>query len=789
MTALSTASVTPARPPAAGWQAFVQHARTVTASTVLTPVSQAPQVDSLPSAQAVPLTRAVLLVPRQPEAGLARSIQDLTSYLKAVTGKPVEQLVYDRSRPIDLSRVPAGASVVAIGDGTRINGLVPAGSGQPQGYSIQASTYRTGGRQIPVVGINGDDLLGREYGIYRLMSLSGKRFYEYDDSYTPPVGTAKLPASGFGETHAPPPNMAVRGFAPHEYHPTPLTLAFHEPSAAHLAEIQKYLDWCVANGQNNVKFELLNLDSRSRLLPIVPNHDKFQAWLPYARQILDYAHARGLKVSINVAFSEDVSNNEFAVNPFKAIAQSLRLDPKERAAAKGGKASQDYAKALARASASDARDIRALVDRLMQAPWDDISWCLGTSEFSGPNDDLTIAWMNEAATYTKQRYPGTTSTVISHVPDVPYSQKYQEPFFNLANKTDPAMGEMVHTTEIYSFTDPAPVYGNQSFEHKLKQLYDADPKRRTVYLPETSYWVSYDASVPLFLPIYMASRARDMAVIKDLPNIKGEMTFTTAWEWGYWLTDYAVARMQANPNESLTSILMGAFEPFGRAQKPAVNLMQDAMAAQQHFLIDQGLIKELKGFDSLIDFGDTLQHVPGLNKLIQGTNSEPVRTRPADIMKFSAAQLADFQSRELVQLARMAERFEALAKRANALRGQVPDSSRAYFDELADGLEMNALRAQEVLAALTAAADAREEKLTGKGSWRDRGLQQLAKAKSAMSQAMQVIQQREQHYRTPADETYGTAKGPTLWNNRYLTPVHTGEYWKNTYNEVAKLYQ
>ncbi|HEY9724449.1 MAG TPA: hypothetical protein V6D47_20770 [Oscillatoriaceae cyanobacterium] len=806
----SNAAVSHTRP-AQSWQTFLKQAQSVSAKTVMPSPVEAGPSDALAATQSVPLRRAVLLLPDSMPSGLAIAVNNLETYLKNVTGKPVTTIRYTPGKPVDLSRLPLGSQVVAIGDGVSVPGLVPSSPGEAQSYAIQASRVSVGARQIDVVGVNGDDLLGSQYGVYRLMTLSGARFFHYDDPYTPPVGQALLPAAGFAERYVPPANMQVRGFAPHEYHPTPLSIDFHDPSPEHLADIERYIDWCVENGQNSVKFELLNLDAVNRYLPITPNHDKFQAWLPYARQILDYAHARGLKVSVNVAFANDVSNNEYAVNPFEALWQTVRLNGPEKrvvndraalakaiasgkadavnqANAKLSKDRVSYDALLKKYGKTDTQHLHDLVDRLMQAPWDDISWCLGTSEFSSTNDDLTLGWMNEAAAYLKAKYPGTTTTVISHVPGAPKTLEFGDPYFNLADHANPDVGEMVHTTEFYSLTDPALVYGNKNFEGKLKQLYQADPARRTVYEPETSYWVAYDVSVPLFLPVYMLSRAEDIAMLRKLPNISGEETFSTAWEWGYWLSDYAVARMQVNPNENLTAILEGAFAPFGPAAAPAVSLMRDTMAAQQKYLIDQNLMRDLEGWDSLTELGVELQKLPLVNRFLKGTNSSPVRLKPSDIMHYDAKQLDALESGELAQLGEMASNFRGLANRANALRPLVPDASTRYFDEIADGLEANALRAEEVEAALNAAVCARRAQLTHDSSWTAEGKLELARAGVAMQQAMALIKKREKHYRTNPADTYQAGPAPTIWQNRYLTPVDTGEFWKNTYQEVEKLF-
>jgi hypothetical protein len=118
----------------------------------------------------------------------------------------------------------------------------------------------------------------------------------------------------------------------------------------------------------------------------------------------------------------------------------------------------------------------------------------------------------------------------------------------------------------------------------------------------------------------------------------------------------------------------------------------------------------------------------------------------------------------------------------------VPASARRYFDEIVDGLTANALRAEEVNAATTAAVYARKAELTKDDSWREQGQVMLACAALARDQAKVVIARREASYRNKPEDTYGKAKGPTLWPDRYLTPVHEMDYWNTTYNEVAKLY-
>src|SRR5690606_26510602 len=113
---------------------------------------------------------------------------------------------------------------------------------------------------------------------------------------------------------------------------------------------------------------------------------------------------------------------------------------------------------------------------------------------------------------------------------------------------------------------------------------------------------------------YMLARHRDHRRLLDNDRIDGHLTFTTAWEWGYWLNDAAMARMTTRPNDDLTTILGDVLEPLGPTRDETVDLLRDVMITQQRFLVDDGLIRHLQGFDALSSLGETLGKVPLLNK-------------------------------------------------------------------------------------------------------------------------------------------------------------------------------
>lgn len=782
-------SVRPAPNADPAFQAALARARAVDKQAAIPAPETLTQRETLAPEQATPLRQAVIVVPESLEAGPALAARDLQTYLQQVTGRPVLRLVQKPGQAIAIPAEAEGATLFAIGD---VRGLVPAAPGA-EGYAIRGGELDVGGRKRPVVGVSGGDGFGLQHGVYRLMELTGKRFYASNETYSPPLGKAVAPANGFEERHQPAAWLKTRGFSPHTYHPIPLQTAFHEPGKQNLDMVKAYIDWHVQNGQNFIMFPMLELDQKNGLLPIKGGPKKFDAWSPHARAIVAYAHQRGVKISVKLAFANYVSSNAFAMNPFKAMYQSWRLDRawkkvEQAAGAEKITAQRAYDGLLREFRAEDRKQIEQTIDQYMgAAPWDEITWNLGTSEFTPTNADLTIGWMNDAADYLKQKYPGVETSARSHVPNRPWSDKYNESYFNLPRFADPAVGAFVHTTHAYALVDKAPVYGNEDFTHKLRMLTHATPERREIFYPETSYWVAHDVSVPLFLPVYMLNRKHDIDIVKNIPNLDGHVGFTTAFEWGYWLNDYALARMQAHPDESLTQILDGAFAPFEAARTPMVRLFNDSMKFQQAFLLDKNLIRHLQGFDMLTDFGAFAHENPVLGQMLHGTNSTPVRLRPSSIMKMDQAALDAFERGELAQLGTVRTTFQQHWDRAEATRAQVPEAAARIHDELVDGFRINALRARQVTDLLRATVMARGAQLTNDPALKTRAEGLLQAARSTTNDAMAAIADRETGYREGAAYNTATGAQTTIWDDRYLTPVHTAKYWKNSFNEVAEI--
>src|SRR6185503_18193487 len=97
----------------------------------------------------------------------------------------------------------------------------------------------------------------------------------------------------------------------------------------------------------------------------------------------------------------------------------------------------------------------------------------------------------------------------------------------------------VHTVMYYDlFEDAGGAYHHQDFAEHRAFLFD---RLRTglpvTYKPETAYWVAFDNSVPMYLPLYVRSRWLDLdrihaqAAAAGHADLAEHVLFSSGWEW------------------------------------------------------------------------------------------------------------------------------------------------------------------------------------------------------------------------------------------------------------------
>lgn len=221
-------------------------------------------------------------------------------------------------------------------------------------------------------------------------------------------------------------------------------------------------------------------------------------------------------------------------------------------------------------------------------------------------------------------------------PDFPDPRTGEPINFNfLPTYAIPELGVFPHTIQVYSFDDPTSgVYGNHDFGYmedylvfeskRNNERYSADMKdghqhqgkvlhygknvheggsefnhseiaekdnvqspvrspqrvdknnhrnRTVLYYGETSYWVSADTDVPLFLPLFGQRRQQDLRHIarremEEGFKMSGQMNFDSGWEWGYWLNDVITARAAWDPHVEIRE----TWDAFNASLTPFISI-------------------------------------------------------------------------------------------------------------------------------------------------------------------------------------------------------------------------
>lgn len=160
----------------------------------------------------------------------------------------------------------------------------------------------------------------------------------------------------------------------------------------------------------------------------------------------------------------------------------------------------------------------------------------GTSEFTPANYQRTIKWMEKSA-----EIAGKFNVEV--VVKIHTSSNQSDPEFGNYNflpaKANADVGILPHTVFLYGINDEkAPMYGNKNFHAIRDFMIQENPKRRTWFYPETSYYLGLDIDVPLLLTDYLLTRANDTKFL-HAKGINGQLNFSTGQEAGFWLLDWS----------------------------------------------------------------------------------------------------------------------------------------------------------------------------------------------------------------------------------------------------------
>jgi hypothetical protein len=568
--------------------------------------------------------------------------------------------------------------------------------------------------------VHAHDLLGAQYGAAAALEAYGFRFRHPADPYIP-----RAPALGDVDTAVHQPAVRVRGFQFHTLHPIEPYFAFWEPGDQNLVDAKRIIDWVVKNRGNYIQWcGLDNIDDPAA-------HD---TWQPYTAQLIDYAHSRGVRVGLNAELFS-VGNLQQAYD----LANPMLATPiPEQVAAK-------------------------LPEVLQGNSWDVLAISFG--EFFDEDPDTFISTVNAVAAALRTQAPGIEMHAIVHVgatQNVTYMGRDLLYYF-LVQYADPTIVPDIHTVMFYNmFQGAHGAYQHQNFdEHKqyLEERMGANEK--VGYFPEDAYWVAFDDSVPQYYPLYATSRWTDLHdVTAEAGPLDAQYLFSSGWEWGYWLHDVVALRSSYELGASADALIAEQYAPDLAAAAPIVS--QLAQLQTDDVMIGE-LAPYLGGRDSAIDGGRAA-----------GIISQPDRIT-FDDMKADATKVATIQNTVLPAMSAYADALDGIA---STLAAAKLDDSR-WSREIADGLDVDRLRARFVLAAYGAAAT----KLSGGDPSTDYA---QAGALYADAQALMKTHDADLH------DLHGTrlvskVQNSTFYQFGYLYMADTLCYWRRELLQVGQL--
>jgi hypothetical protein len=599
-------------------------------------------------------------------------------------------------------------------------------------HAYEWRSYRKDGKTV--IKLDTPSYQGVSFGLYGLLQEKlGFKFYHPKRTIIP--SHTSWPLSPVFRWQATP-RFDKKGFHIHTLHPIELTEQIHNPDYPNaIADLKEYIDWLARNQQNVFQFYLLRGIDRDR-------------WIEHAGDFVDYAHKRGILTGVEISLSS-VQQQAFTAIKLLKLSSSYR------------------------------RQIDDTLSWLFRVKWDFVSVDFSMGEYWPDLGSLFPSLKEYMVKEITERYDAkflyTTHVIPDQGKDTAKNAEAPQPLRSLKpHEADmPKTGILIHTVMCYSITEPyAPVYGNRNQRGMLNRAIRENQRQETWYWPESAYWVSFDNSVPLFLLMYLDSRLSDMETMKKT-GVDNHLTFSSGWEWGYWLVDWSIARWSwmhiEGGKEAVPDPLAMLWDLF--PDQRIHRLWHEALGLQNHYLKEAGLMPFLSALDPSAE--------------LPWPFNKPFQPRPPFSYRWLLKNAPDAEAEKVLQ--GPVAMLEEYARKMNTVVAGLRRASKRNFhglhnglsergvilEELTRGLEMTALRASHRALTIRALIEKKKER-AGKG---DLSEQFLADAASVRAYAQSVVRQQETIYRYPVGLIARKREDHTSYRFGYLYPASNLFFW------------
>lgn len=733
---------------------------------------------------------AVLLVGESTSDPLReRLIASAARYLHAIAGATpaVERFAVPASaESIAAAAARTGAGLVVVLDAQYlVPELVDAGdiAALPEGAyriaTVDVGSHRNLLSDEPgatLLLLAGESRLARQYAVYEALRRLGVRYYHPEAEYLPRLPAAQIRdrartataiARGAGEASDEDyiPDFRFRGYTFHSSHPLEHLESFSDGDFP-IDDARNAIDWMVKNRGESFRGAgrgVASAEARARRV----------GELEELRLLLGMT--RGVGITLH--------NVQQGGRP--------QVDPSSPVPVR--------------------EQIESLVESALAAAPDATQFGVhfGPTEVSVTPDVETVEWLNWAGRKALELRPDIPVILNNHTSGGQAVDNFDDlgcppgtntagvcDYYDLSFHTDARIGVSVHTVMLPPLEGPAFVYNQMTFAHKLCLMQRASAEGRPLeWFPESSWWLSYDNPVPVYLPLYLGTRQRDVELVAPLLENRGgtlrrHKQFNSGHEWGYWQQDYGVGMWHWNVDVPLDAVLGEIADPLCdpavwphscAARDELVAVLSEMIAHQWEYLLlrtdHRGNPGGLYNYFSGEDPAEELSARAGFI-----FHPQPVTF--AAVAAFSAEEAAHFRDTDVAAMHEMALVHADWLDRLRAVEAAVPPAGVPWLAEVVDGIEINRLRAEhaaalyEAMLAFGAAVRAGADDPTS-AAW---PLMELADARLAAAEV--VIRRREAAYRYPSAQVYGGGLTPetavpngTTYPYRVHTKTHLLTFW------------
>ena len=563
---------------------------------------------------------------------------------------------------------------------------------------------------------------GISAGLYGLLQdLLGFNFYHPRETVIPNLKKWPLTQA---LTYASTPRFNKMGFHLHTMHPIELTEALLDENFPDGEKrIVEYINWLARNRQNYLEFNLLETINLAR-------------WPQYAEKWVQYMKDRGVIPGIDLSLN---MKQQAAFKLYRNPPKSFRSKKKQ---------------------------IVDRVSKLQKIGFELWNMEFSSTEFSSGNvhkkndlRDFILAFLHA---------DGVHLTGRQHVVKPEKMVRSTLTSISSARDTlDAYRGTMIHTVMFYTLNDSvAPIYGNKNLLHMRALLLAEQQHRETWYYPESAYWVTFDNSIPLYLTSYLRARLEDILYCDSL-SVEGHLTFSSGWEWSYWLTDWSIANWSWKMTLDGVDVKPYPEQYFDKLipQKSVRDFFKKASELQDLYIKKQNLIRYL-----------TAATVTDEMPLGKNLPLQPMPERSYAYLRNKASQqVIDSIRRHVLPLM---EDYHLVYQK---IRDEIKDleiEATPILNEIVESLDMVDLRVRHREATLKYLLAMRESELKKDKREKRTASLYLDQAQKIREQGLKIVKLRESQYRYPVSELSTIRPDHTSYHFGYLYPVHQLHFWK-----------